>query len=72
MEVFAPWTDEQVKSINEFQASGKMHPLTCGNRDRAPLIAYTDGLACSFCDYRQNWCPEFALKWKSPIIKEPK
>jgi len=28
-EIKAPFTDEQVKSLNEFQKKGRFHPFTC-------------------------------------------
>ena len=30
-----PWTDEEVKNLNEFQMSGGMHPFTCGSGNRS-------------------------------------
>jgi len=30
----APWTDEQVEALNQFQASRRMHPFTCGSGNR--------------------------------------
>lgn len=41
----APWTDEQVKNLNVYQKSGKMHPFT-GHLDdgsKVDLIATKDG-----------------------------
>lgn len=37
----APWTAEQVWSLNEYQASGAMHPFTSENSTE--LIATPDG-----------------------------
>lgn len=58
----APWTDEQVKSLNEYQHSAPFHPFTCGKRDGhqsdGVLIATNDGWTCPEpgCDYTQDWC----------------
>lgn len=27
--IVAPWTDDQVSSLNAFQADGRMHEFTC-------------------------------------------
>lgn len=55
----APFTDEQVKNLNEFQACG-FHEFTCGSADHTQetcgvLIATTDGWHCPNCDYTQDW-----------------
>lgn len=56
----APFTDEQVASINGFQKCDHVHPFTCGGEKcRADLVATNDGLICEFCDYKQNWVHEF-------------
>jgi hypothetical protein len=60
----APWTDEQVESLNNYQISGVFHEFTCGGKVdgkdcREPLIATRDGWICKKCAYRQNW----AHKW---------
>lgn len=57
------FTEEEVKSINEYQRSGAFHPFTCGgNRTdekhldgEGILVATSDGLICPYCDYRQDW-----------------
>lgn len=66
----APFTPEQVASLNDFQKSGVMHPFTCGPcRDGAPgtrdadgnwisdrcLTATVAGWICETCDYTQQW-----------------
>ena len=56
------FTDEQVRSFNEFQKSGSMHPFTCGN-GCGNLIASNEGLYCPKCDYRQYWAHSFMLNW---------
>lgn len=64
--IYAPWTDEQVAALNEFQEAGFFHPFTCGNRgdgnhhwhgsgDLGQLVATKDGWICRDCDYTQGW-----------------
>jgi hypothetical protein len=70
-----PFTEEQCKKINEFQKSGKFHPLTCDrkhkncevnnmNEDRQDgvLIATEDGLICPCGKYKQNSINSFILE----------
>lgn len=61
----APWSPDEVESLNGYQAAGVMHPFTCPRRgdgehgyasgDLGGLHATTDGWACWFCEYRQTW-----------------
>lgn len=51
-----PWTDEQVKKLEEYQKEGHFHPYTCGNDSRhRELVPTTDGWICQDCDYKQDW-----------------
>lgn len=51
----APFTDEEVLKINEYQVSGAMHPFTCTSGSHT-LVANNDGLYCPECpDYKQDW-----------------
>lgn len=56
----APFTDEQVRNLNEYQKLGFVHEFTCVNKheDRT-LVATNDGWICPSCDYKQNWCHTF-------------
>ncbi len=58
----APFTSDEVDSINAFQQSGIFHPFTCGGGDRTShpdgegrLVAVEAGVKCPYCDYTQNW-----------------
>lgn len=53
--ITAPFTDEQVLYINEWQEAGFVHPLTCHKGHK--LLATTEGMICSGCQYKQNWVP---------------
>jgi hypothetical protein len=65
----APWTEEEVQKLNEFQKDGRFHPFTCGGdrKDRyhldgeGILVATTQGWMCPFCDYKQNWCHQVMI-----------
>ena len=67
MNVQAPWTDDQVKCLNDFQQAGYVHPFTCGGEDcRMDLIATNNGWICpSGCGYTQNWAHDYMLVFKT-------
>ena len=52
----APFTEEQINSLNGFQKEAKWHPFTCGtDKCGADLIAVKEGWICPRCDYTQDW-----------------
>lgn len=57
----APWTEDQINSLNAFQVSGCYHPFTCGDC-RKDLIAAADGWHCS-CGYSQDWAHKIMADW---------
>jgi hypothetical protein len=65
--IYAPFTEEQVKNLNEYQASGQLHPFTCGGTycgDRSKhegglLEATRSGWICPCKQYSQNWAHKF-------------
>lgn len=68
----APFTPDEVESLNGYQCSGVMHPFTCGSGNRRDaahtdgegvLVAQEDGWHCPFCDYRQSWCHPWMADW---------
>jgi hypothetical protein len=60
----ALFTQDQQNSINAFQASGVMHPFTCGNAGcREDLVAKEDGLHCPACGHCQTWCHSWMADW---------
>ena len=67
----APWTPEQVQSLNDFQEMKPMHPFTHGNDDDGEeeiLVAEEDGWHCpNHPEYTQDWCwPWMATgEWKT-------
>lgn len=72
--VRAPFTPEQVESLNRFQASARYHPFTCGNDHfggGVALFAREDGWFCKQpeCDYRQTWAHAFMADgfWDTPL-----
>lgn len=58
--IYAPFNQEQIKSLNEFQQSGYWHEFTCGNC-RSTLEATETGWICKTedCGYTQDWCHDF-------------
>lgn len=59
----APFTDDQVESINAYQKAGVMHPFTCGSGCGPDLVASVAALACPACGYRQDWVHGFMADW---------
>jgi hypothetical protein len=60
----APWTDDQVSSLNAFQDAGVFHPFTCGGcSNRDGLVAQNDGWHCPDCDYSQTWAHYWTADW---------
>ena len=61
-QIQAPWSDEQVRSLNEYQESGFFHPFTC--RCRGNLVAQQDGWICpNGCEWSQTWCWDWMANW---------
>lgn len=60
------FTDDQVKSLNEYQAAGIMHPFTCGNGCRNSVLQATnEGWICpGGCGYTQDWAHGFMANWE--------
>lgn len=68
--ITAPFTEEQVKRLNEFQESG-MHEFTCCSpphiaectrktkESEGILTATTEGWICPCKKYAQDWAPPF-------------
>jgi hypothetical protein len=63
----APFTDEQIKNLNEYQKLDIVHKFTCGNdhNGERTLIATDSGWVCPTCDYKQDWCHTFMLNVES-------
>lgn len=66
----APFTEEQVAKLNEYQTLGFMHPFTCGGEycTRGTennwwlLIATPAGWVCPCGKYKQSWAHTFMLE----------
>jgi len=69
----APFDDEQIKKINDFQSNGKYHPMSCceGNSPYCErkilghggiLIAERSCLRCPCGEYTQNWVAKKMLE----------
>lgn len=68
-QVHAPWTEDQVASLNAYQVSGVFHPFT-GNNDLLPfgvddvLVAQEDGWhSTADASYRQTWAWGWMADW---------
>lgn len=64
--VVAPFTVEQVNSLNDFQRSGRFHPFTCAIGPRSlhsdgdgVLVAVRAGWMCPDDGYTQDWAHRF-------------
>ncbi len=64
----APFTQEQVETLNEFQQMGMMHPFTCmgircknrlEQKDEGLLKATTERWVCPCGEYTQKWAHGF-------------
>jgi hypothetical protein len=67
--LYAPWTPEQIQSLNDYQVCGIMHEYTCGSETcRQALVAKQDGWSCPACDYEQAWALEAHAdgSWREP------
>jgi len=58
--VYAPWTDEEVANLENWQKIGIVHPYTCVCGKI--LKPYRYGWHCNSCNYIQRWCHDFSLK----------
>ena len=61
----APFTDDQVESLNAYQKAGVMHPFTHGDGpDKVDLIATRDGwIAAPGGPGVQTWAHAFMADW---------
>ena len=64
--IYAPFTDQQVRLLNQFQLEELAHPFTCPRHDSAEvgetvLTATRDGWVCprEGCDYTQDWAHDY-------------
>lgn len=63
--VEAPWTDDQVASLNAYQKAGPFHPFTYGEgNEQVDLIATAAGwVAHHGGPVVQKWAHEFMADW---------
>ena len=69
--IYVPFTDEQVKNLNNFQKNGRIHPFTCCSPEdivecrsgegtsKGLLEATNNGWVCPCGKYTQDWAYEF-------------
>lgn len=71
MQIKAPFNADQVKALNRFQQSDRVHPFTCGNGNcRAVLVATAAGWVCPDCPYTQDWAHDLMLGPPPPFPAE--
>lgn len=58
--VNAPWTDEQVETLQKWQEDDTKHPYTCVCGES--LTPYNSGLCCEYCGHTQDWCWNFSVE----------
>lgn len=72
--VTAPFTDEQVSCLNDYQNYGKFHPFTCCSHegckrssrpDSGVLIASNEGWSCPCGNWKQDWAHAFMTSFES-------
>lgn len=64
----APFTPDQVASLNAYQDAEVMHPFTCGgDHGSTKLVATPEGWICPECPYKQNWAHDWMANrfWES-------
>ena len=54
----APWTDEQVETLQKWQEDDTKHPYTCICGES--LTPYNSGWKCEYCGHTQDWCWNFS------------
>lgn len=72
-DIIAPFTEEQVRSLNAFQLDGRcFYSFTClhdggddhsGKGRETKLVAAPEGWYCPYCDYRQGWAFAMMANW---------
>ncbi len=65
-QIKAPFTEDQVKKLNDYQQGEKYHPFTCCGEygcsrslNNGILIATTEGWICPCGQYKQNWAHKY-------------
>lgn len=67
LQMYAPWSDQEIEALRKHQEDDQRHPYTCGNRgdgkhpfeekylDTGALRPTREGWVCPYCDYTQDW-----------------
>jgi hypothetical protein len=71
----APWTEDEVRNLEDWQSCPWVHAYTCGHcRDADPLcddehalVPTVYGWRCPTCDMRQNWCMALMVNGPPPL-----
>jgi hypothetical protein len=79
--VYAPFTPDQVASLNAYQRSGTFHEFTCGSDNCHAVVVYDSkailhaspkGWKCPFtnCDYTQDWAYDWMADWTWKTMRQ--
>jgi hypothetical protein len=62
--ITAPWTIEQVDTLNHYQRTEFVHPYKCPMHDGGDhiLVATRKGWICPHCAFTQDWASELMLE----------
>lgn len=62
--IVAPFTDEQVRALKEYQKKGEFHPFTCPYHSDVKLKPSKEGWYCpqTFCEWKQDWAHDFMAR----------
>lgn len=73
--VIAPWDEQTVIELNDYQRYSMQHAFTCGNlkhtgRGQNVLVATPEGWVCEGCDYTQLWAHAFMADgaWRASTV----
>lgn len=67
MRVFAPWTEEQVRGLQNWQSDDNVHPYVYNTpTGQVRLVPTPDGWVDGNGLAMQDWAHDFSLRWKRP------
>lgn len=69
--VSAPWTDEQLARLQQYQETSCVHPFTCPCSGESVLIPEKDGWICPRgCGRKQTWAHTFMVDGSVDVLIE--
>lgn len=64
MKIHAPFSDEQVRGLREWQNCEWVHPFTCC--EHVAMVVGKAGFMCPVCGYLQEWAHDFMAEGAPP------